>query len=111
MGAEPVDDDVEVWRKGDAGHIAADNDSFEAVAASLVLCTVPDQQAALAEIFRVLEPGGVLLFFEHVRSESARMRRMQRVVDATVWPLLNGSNSFRRVVAVGGVAAIPVGRA
>lgn len=39
------------------------------------------------------------------------MRRMQRVVDATVWPLLNGSNNFRRVVAVGGVAVILAGHA
>ncbi|MFD4461257.1 class I SAM-dependent methyltransferase [Nocardia sp. NPDC058480] len=76
--------------ESDAEHIAAEDGSFDAVVVSLVLCSVPDQRAALTEIVRVLKPGGVLRFFEHVRSESARMRRAQRGVDATVWPLLNG---------------------
>lgn len=42
--------------------------SFDTVAVTLVLCTVPDQGAAIAEIVRVLKPGGQLLFLEHVRS-------------------------------------------
>ncbi len=75
---------------GGAEQIAAEDFSFDAVVTSLVLCSVPDQAAALAEVYRVLKSGGVLRFFEHVRSESARMRRVQRAADATVWPLLNG---------------------
>ena len=43
--------------------------SFDAVVSTLVLCTVPDQDVALAEIRRVLRPGGRLLFIEHVRGE------------------------------------------
>ena len=46
-------------------------DSFDTAVATLVLCTVPDPAAALAEIGRVLKPGGRLLFVEHVRAESA----------------------------------------
>jgi SAM-dependent methyltransferase len=42
--------------------------SADVVVSTLVLCTVPDQAAALAEITRVLRPGGRLLFLEHVRS-------------------------------------------
>lgn len=42
--------------------------SVEVIVSTLVLCTVPDQAAALAEIARVLRPGGRLLFLEHVGS-------------------------------------------
>ncbi|PZG11099.1 class I SAM-dependent methyltransferase [Nonomuraea aridisoli] len=41
---------------------------FDAAVTSLVLCTVPSPARALAEIARVLRPGGVLRFYEHVRS-------------------------------------------
>jgi ubiquinone/menaquinone biosynthesis C-methylase UbiE len=44
------------------------DDSFDAAISTLVLCTVPDPSAALAELARVLKPGGRLLFVEHVRS-------------------------------------------
>lgn len=40
----------------------------DAVVMSLVMCSVPDQRAALAEVRRVLRPVGELRFYEHVRS-------------------------------------------
>ncbi|APX04551.1 class I SAM-dependent methyltransferase [Arthrobacter sp. QXT-31] len=52
-----------------AERIPADDGSADAVVASLVLCSVADQAAALAEIRRVLRPGGTLAYYEHVRSE------------------------------------------
>src|SRR5215210_3378008 len=51
------------------------DDSFDTIVSTLVLCTVPDQPAALREVARVLRPGGRLLFAEHVRSDSARWGR------------------------------------
>jgi ubiquinone/menaquinone biosynthesis C-methylase UbiE len=42
--------------------------SFDTAVVTFTLCSVPDEQAALAEITRVLAPGGRLLFLEHVRS-------------------------------------------
>lgn len=50
---------------------------FDTVVVTLVLCTVPDQGAALSEIARVLEPGGELLFIEHVRSPDPGLAKWQ----------------------------------
>ena len=55
------------------------DDSFDAVVSTLVLCTVPDQQAALAEIRRILRPGGTLFFMEHVRGEGTMARWQDRI--------------------------------
>jgi ubiquinone/menaquinone biosynthesis C-methylase UbiE len=52
--------------------------SVDTVVSTLVLCTVPDPGAALAEIARVLRPGGRLLFCEHVLSESPLLAGWQR---------------------------------
>jgi ubiquinone/menaquinone biosynthesis C-methylase UbiE len=51
--------------------------SIETAVATLVLCTIPDPELALAEIARVLRPGGRLLFLEHVRSNDPRTARWQ----------------------------------
>lgn len=75
---------------GVAERIPAPDGSFDAAVACLTLCSVADQSRALAEVRRVLRPGGELRFFEHVRADSPRMRRVQRALDATVWPLLCG---------------------
>jgi ubiquinone/menaquinone biosynthesis C-methylase UbiE len=51
--------------------------SFDSAVFTLVLCTVPDPAAALAEAARVLRPGGTLLFVEHVRSRHPGLARWQ----------------------------------
>ncbi|MBS1886920.1 MAG: class I SAM-dependent methyltransferase [Actinobacteria bacterium] len=53
------------------------DDTFDTAVATLVLCTVPDPTAAIAELARVLEPGGRLLFIEHVRSDDPGRARWQ----------------------------------
>ena len=53
------------------------DESFDTVVASLLLCSVVDQHRALAEIRRVLRPGGRYLFLEHVRSNDPKIARRQ----------------------------------
>jgi SAM-dependent methyltransferase len=53
------------------------DDTFDTAVATLVLCTVPDPTAAIAELSRVLKSGGKLLFIEHVRSEDPSSARWQ----------------------------------
>lgn len=52
-------------------------ESFDAVVSTLVLCTVEDPGLALAEVYRVLRPGGRLTFVEHVRSADPGLARWQ----------------------------------
>jgi ubiquinone/menaquinone biosynthesis C-methylase UbiE len=51
--------------------------SFDTVALTLVLCTVPEPDRALSEIARVLKPGGRFLFLEHVRAEDPKLAGWQ----------------------------------
>ncbi len=54
-----------------------DDDSFDTVVSTLVLCTVDDPRRAIEETARVLRPGGKLLFLEHVRADTRRLARWQ----------------------------------
>ena len=74
---------------GTADDLPASDASMDAAVASLVLCSVPDQARALAELHRVLRPGGELRFFEHVQAETGGLARVQRLADL-VWPTLVG---------------------
>ena len=69
---------------------------FDAVVCSLVLCSVPDQRAALAEIARVLKPGGRLVFLEHVAADGrpARLKWQRRI--EPVWKHLMGNCHLTR---------------
>lgn len=81
---------------GVADHIPADDASFDAGVASLVLCSVPDQDRALGELYRVIRPGGELRFYEHVAAHGGMGAALQRAADATVWPRMGGGCHLHR---------------
>jgi SAM-dependent methyltransferase len=62
----------------------------------LVLCSVADVQAALAELLRVLRPNGELRLFKNVASPRRARRVVQRAADVTVWPRLSGGCDLAR---------------
>lgn len=68
--------------------------AFDAVAATLVLCTVRDLERSLDEIHRVLRPGGKLYFLEHVASDAHRLS--QRLLDPAWQALAGGCHLTRR---------------
>ncbi len=66
--AEKVDIDME-FIIGDVKELPFDDRTFDSVVATFLLCQLDNPLQALAEIYRVLKPGGRLLLLEHVRSK------------------------------------------
>ncbi len=82
-----------------------EDDSFDTAVFTLVLCTVPDPAAALAEAARLLRPGGKLLFLEHVRSKDPGLARWQDRLEGPWRFLGDGCHCNRDTVA--GIEASP----
>ena len=96
---------------GVADALPAEDDSFDAAVLMGVLCSVPDPGAALAELRRVLVPGGELRFWEHVRSPSAGFRAVQRAGDTIFWTrALGGCRTTRDTAAAIAAAGFEVER-
>ena len=84
---------------GTAEALPAPDRTVDTVVASLVLCTVADLDQALAEVRRVLRPGGRLRFYEHVRAEDPRLARWQDRLERPWGWLVGGCHSNRDTVA------------
>ena len=96
---------------GVAEQLPADDATFDAAVVSLMLCSVADQQTSLREMYRVIRPGGQLRFFEHVRADTPALARVQRVLDATIWPTIcGGCHASRDTAAAIGNAGFMIER-
>lgn len=82
-----------------AEQLPFEDSSFDTAVFTLVLCTVPDARAALAEAARVLKPGGRLLFVEHVRAPKDSLARWQDRLEAPWRLFADGCHCNRDTVA------------
>lgn len=72
-----------------------EDESFDVVVSTLVLCSVPSLSGALAEARRVLRPGGQLVFLEHVLDPRPGRARLQRAL-CPVWRRVAGGCRLTR---------------
>lgn len=90
---------VPVQRSGlDGQSLPLDDNSHDAALSTWTLCTIPDVAGALAEVRRVLKPGGSLHFVEHGLAPDENVRRWQRRLDPLQQRLFGGCHLTRPVV-------------
>ena len=76
--------------------LAFPDESFDVVVSTLVLCSVPDEESALAEIRRVLRPGGRFVYLEHIAAiENPKRHRWQRRIEP-IWKRIAGNCHLTR---------------
>jgi len=81
-------------READAQHLPFPDASFDTVVCTLSLCAIPDDRQAVAEMIRVLRPGGRLLLLDHIVSSAWHARAVQRLLELVTVPY--GGEHFRR---------------
>jgi ubiquinone/menaquinone biosynthesis C-methylase UbiE len=90
---------VPVERAGlEAEALPFPDDRFDAALSTWTMCTIPDIEAALRELRRVLKPGGTLHFVEHGLAPDEPVRRWQRRLDPVQQRLFGGCHLTRPIV-------------
>jgi ubiquinone/menaquinone biosynthesis C-methylase UbiE len=82
-------------REGDAQDLPFPDEAFDTVVCTLSLCNIPDDRRAVAEMKRVLRPGGRLLLLDHIRAASGLGRAVQKALEVVMVPL-EGEHLLRR---------------
>jgi ubiquinone/menaquinone biosynthesis C-methylase UbiE len=77
--------------------LAASDASFDSVVSTFTLCTIPDPAVALAQMLRVLKPGGRFFFVEHGRSGDPNVQRWQDRLNGIQKALVGGCNINRDI--------------
>jgi len=88
---------VEIFQLDAAGRLPFEDDSFDGVASTLTLCSIPEVASALAGIRRVLKPGGSFVFLEHGRSDDPKVARRQDRLNPIQKFVGRGCNLNRRI--------------
>ncbi|MQA24498.1 MAG: methyltransferase domain-containing protein, partial [Micromonosporaceae bacterium] len=78
--AEELGQEIEL-READAESLPFGDESFDTVVCALSLCAIPDDRAAIREMWRVLRPGGRLLLLDHVGSHWRLVWGAQRLFE------------------------------
>ncbi|MCC3318390.1 class I SAM-dependent methyltransferase [Nocardia africana] len=94
--AEEVRPDTTL-QEGDAHALSFPDSTFDTVVCTFGLCAIPDSDKAIAEMRRVLRPGGQLILVDHVASSSRPARWVQRVLETVTVPLA-GEHFLRRPI-------------
>ena len=95
--------------QGSAEALPMEDRTIDTALIAYTLCSLPDPDTALAEIRRVLKPGGRILFCEHGRAESERTAKWQDRINPTWRRLAGGCNLNRDVTALLTSAGFRVG--
>jgi SAM-dependent methyltransferase len=100
---------VPVTRIGlDGQDLAAEDAAYDSALCTFSLCTIEDPQRALAEIARVLKPGGTLRFLEHGLAPDDGVRRWQRRLEPIQRRVAGGCHLTREPVAMIAAAGLEV---
>jgi len=82
-------------QQGDAQALPFSDGTFDTVVCAFALCSIPDDRRAVAEMKRVLRPGGRLLLIDHVPSTTQLWRGIQWLLEQ-VTLRLEGEHLLRR---------------